>query len=784
MDWLIVKNDLKSNKMINLTLLLFIMFSAVLAVLAVMTAVHTFTSISHLYKTAQPPHFLMMHKGDINENEIEQFMTANDDVTDFQIVKMINIYGENLSVIGNEDSYNLSDIQLDVSFVKQNEERDLLLNANHEKINLDKGEIGIPVLLKEMYGIEMGDRIIFNDQGLTKEFIVTEFVLDSMMNSTMASSTRILLSDADFDELSGKLGEFEYLIEVYLTDKNLASAFQTIYENAGLPQNGQAVTYTILFLLSALTDIATVFVMLLVSILLIVISFICLKYTMMATLEEEIHEIGTMKAIGLPFKDIRNLYLQKYRVLSLVGVALGYTAALLLSDVFTKHISETFGSRGLAPVAVVLSIVAAGIVFFLTTFYCKNLLRKIRKVTVVDSLVRGRGFSTDHGRAMDGLNRSRKLSVNWLMGTREVFYRFKNWIVVFVMLAITELMVLVPINLLNTFEAPEFITYMGSSLEDILIEVENGGNLEAGYLNVKKVLEQDLAVHSYDEFRRVRVQTKDLDNQWMNLHIDVGQFSGHGLQYLSGHAPSNEHEIALSVLNAEKMGKDAGDRITIYFNGSDQDFVISGIYQDVTSGGFTAKALTEFADVPTEKYTFSVKLHDEFAPIEKADEWSKIVGLGVTVNPMDEFINQTLGGVAEQLKKIVVAVAIIGAGLIVLITVLFLKLRLAKDFADIAILKAIGFSYQDIKIQYLIKMGTVSIAGIVTGMIAADWLGEPMVNGDLSLANIGVKKVDLITNPIVGYLMCPILLFLLTLLVTLFVLKGIKNINIFSAINR
>src|SRR5690554_3035611 len=169
MDWLIVKNDLKRNKMINLTLLLFIMFSAVLAVLAVMTAVQTFTSISNLYKTAQPPHFLMMHKGDINENEIEQFMTANDDVTDFQIVKMINIYGENLTVIGNEDSYNLSDIQLDVSFVKQNEERDLLLNAKHEKINLDKGEIGIPVLLKEMYGIEIGDRVILNDQGLTKE---------------------------------------------------------------------------------------------------------------------------------------------------------------------------------------------------------------------------------------------------------------------------------------------------------------------------------------------------------------------------------------------------------------------------------------------------------------------------------------------------------------------------------------------------------------------------------------------------------------------------------------
>ena len=69
-------------------------------------------------------------------------------------------------------------------------------------------------------------------------------------------------NDLNFDMLKDQVGENEYLIEAYFTNSKEATNFQTAYENAGLPQNGQAVTYAIIFLLSALTDITTVFVLL------------------------------------------------------------------------------------------------------------------------------------------------------------------------------------------------------------------------------------------------------------------------------------------------------------------------------------------------------------------------------------------------------------------------------------------------------------------------------------------------------------------------------------------
>lgn len=783
MDWLIIKNDFRRNKAINLALLLFMMFSAGLAVLSVVTGVQTFTSISELYKTAQPPHFLQMHKGKINQEKIDEFMSDYEDITYWQTIKMIDIYGESLTVISNKNTYDLSDCRLDIGLVKQNETRDLLLNSKHERVAIREGEIGIPVLLKGMYGMEIGDHIILTSNDITKEFVIKEFILDSQMNSPMVSSTRILLSNEDFAELEGQLGENEYLIEAYFTNSKKASNFQTAYENAGLPQNGQAVTYAIIFLLSALTDIVTVFVLLLVSILLIIVAFICVKFTIMAAMEEEIGEIGTMKAIGLPYTDIRNLYLNKYRALALVGVIGGYLLALLISGVFTKHISSTFGSTRISALAMVLSFIAGSLVFLLINLFCKNIFKKIKKITVVDALVSGNGFTKNKGGIKDGLYKSKKLSVNWLMGIREVFYKFGDWIIVFAVAAIAVLMILVPVNLLNTFEAPEFITYMGSSLEDILIEVENGENLETVYGKVKEILENDDGIKNYHEYRRVRVQTIDAENEFTNLHIDCGDNSGTELQYLNGKAPKEADEIAISYLNASEIGKDAGDAMVLFFADKEREFIISGVYQDVTSGGYTAKSKYDFSGLNAEKYTFSVNLNDNKEVQKKAAEWSEVLGTGVTVDPMDEFINQTLGGVAKQLKTIVFAIIIVGACLAMLITVLFLKLRLAKDLSEIATLKAVGFSQHDIKQQYMIKIGLVSITGILTGIILTNILGEKIVNTVLGIAGIGLKKVDLISNPVIEYLLCPLFLIMLMLLVTRIVIKIIEKYNIVAIIN-
>jgi putative ABC transport system permease protein len=755
--------------------------AAGLVVAAAIVVTQLITSMTGMYKTAKPPHFLQMHTGEINQTAIDQFNASYPGVTAWQTVPMIDVYGDELKVYG-EDEFDLSDCRLDISLVKQNKEYDLLLDENRNALNMNKGEIGIPVILLDSYNIKLGDKVVLTSKGVTREFKAAAFVHDAQMNSTLASSTRMLISDEDFEELFGNAGRNEYLIETYFTDKSMASDFQTAYQKAGLPQDGQAVTYTVIFLLSAFRDIMMAMVLVLVSVLLVMVALMCIKYTVMAALEDEIVEIGTMKAIGMSYRDIRNLYLAKYKMMAAAGIVMGYVLALLLSNVFTAHVSSAFGKQPVSILTISLPVAVCVLVYFITNHYCKRILKKLKKITVVDALVTLKGFGKKE-HVKDGLHRSKKLAVNLLMSVRETLHNFGGYTIVFMVMLIVSGIMIVPMNILNTMKSREFISYMGSSMDDILIEIDSGENLKGRYENIKKLLNEDADIKEFKEFGRVRVETINSENKWMNLDVDCGNDSGKELKYLDGRAPSAENEIALSKLNADEMGKKTGDTAMLKYNGTEKRFVVSGIYQDVTSGGKTAKAVYNFPGAHAGKYQFAVNLTDEADPKVKASKWSDKMGGGYDIEPMKEFINQILGGVTRQVEVAAAAVMVIGLLLSALIVVLFMKLRLAKDAAQIAAMKAIGFTNSDVRKQYLYKIGMVSIAGILAGTIVSNMLGESIVSAAMSMMGLGISKITFIINPWTAFILLPLVLLGAVAGMTWFSAGQIQEYNIISLIN-
>lgn len=781
MNLKMLKKDFNRNRAGNVSLLLFMALSAGLVVVATIVVTQLITSMTGMYGTAKPPHFLQMHKGEINQKAIDDFNSAYDGVTAWQTVPMIDVYGEDIKVYG-ENVFSLSDCRLDISLVKQNKTHDLLLGKDRKRMSVNKGEIGIPVILLDSYAINLGDTVELTNGGITKEFKVAAFVHDAQMNSTLCSSTRMLISDADFEELFGKVGEIEYLIEVYFTDSSMASAYQTAYEEAGLPQDGQAVTYTVIFLLSAFRDIAMAIVLILVSMLLVMVALLCIKYTVMASLEEEVGEIGTMKAIGISYKDVRNLYLVKYKLMVAAGMVIGYVLALMISNVFTGHVSNTFGNQTGSPLTIGLPISACLLVYFITNHYCKRILKKLKKITVVDALVSGKGFGKKE-RVKDGLYKSKSMQVNLLFSVREIIHNFGGFAIVFVVMFIVSGMMIVPMNSLYTMKSKEFISYMGSSMDDILIEIDSGENLQGRYETIKKLLKKDADIKEYREYRRVRLETMNKEGSWMNLHVDCGNDAGKELKYLAGKAPAGENEIALSKLNADEVGKSAGDWIIIRFNDIQKDFIVSGIYQDVTSGGYTAKAAFSFSEVAAEKYQFTVNLVDGVDEGVKASEWTGMIGRGYDIEPMEEFINQTLGGVVRQVEVAAAAVVVIGILLAALIVVLFMKLRLAKDVAQIAAMKAIGFTNSDVRRQYLYKIGMVSMAGIVLGTFISNILGESIVSIVLSMMGLGISRITFIINPWITLVIIPMVLLTVAVGMTWISSRQVQEYNIISLIN-
>lgn len=58
-------------------------------------------------------------------------------------------------------------------------------------------------------------------------------------------------------------------------------------------------TWPLFRLVNSLNDGVTVVLLIMMSLIILLIAFLCIRYTLLATLQEDLHEIGVMKALGV-----------------------------------------------------------------------------------------------------------------------------------------------------------------------------------------------------------------------------------------------------------------------------------------------------------------------------------------------------------------------------------------------------------------------------------------------------------------------------------------------------
>lgn len=780
----LLKNDFKRNTWNNAILLMFISLSVVVAVTVTILLTQLFTSISSMYKIANPPHFLQLHKGDISKPNLDKFNSTFVGLKHSQIVTLINIDGNEITISNEKDkNISLSECRLDISFVKQNNKYDVLLDKDRNPIEVENGEIVVPIILKSSFNIEIGDVLSVGTGNGKKEFKVKSFLYDGQMNSTLVSSTRFLISDDDFENLMNESYEKEYMIEAWFLDSKQASSYQNQYEESqlNLPKNGQAVTYTLIFLLSALTDLLIAMIFLLTGIFLIVISLICLRYSILADLEDDMIEIGTMKAIGISKKGICNLYLIKIKLIAFVGSILGLIIALVFSVVINRHLSNTFGNQKFEPLNFIfVALVIVGI-YSLIVVFSKKILKRIVKLSVVDLLVTEKGFSGKN-RKVHSFLKNKFLPFNLSVG----LHKFRRgYGIVFVLMLIVSFFIMIPYRALQTMGDNEFSTYMGSPVYDILIDVEQGKDIERKNEILNTILKKEMKEGNIKEIstlRVVRLQGISNDGEILGIHTGSGENAGSGLKYLSGKSPIKDNEIALSYLVSDELKKDVGDKLEIIVGSTKKNFFVSGIYQDVTSGGKTAKTIYSFSELPSEKYSYGIKA-DKEKILEITNGLRNKLGYGYSIENMDEFLDQTLGNVIYQLKNTSIIVLMVGILMSCLIISLFIKLLMTREGYALALKKTMGIPLSSIKIQELYPILFSGGLGSIIGVILSELLGGYLISGIFSIFRIGLKEFIFVKIPIWQIFILPTILITILLIVANFILNNISKINVMRYIN-
>ena len=134
-------------------------------------------------------------------------------------------------------------------------------------------------------------------------------------------------------------------------------------------------------------DMIVVGILLVVSIILIMIAFVVLRFTISFTLSEEFREIGVMKAIGIGNFKIRGLYLVKYMGLSLIGAAIGLVLGFPFGKMLMSVSSPSIIIGNQSPVLV--NILCAVLVIAVILLFCYGCTGRVKKLTPIDAIRNG-----------------------------------------------------------------------------------------------------------------------------------------------------------------------------------------------------------------------------------------------------------------------------------------------------------------------------------------------------------------------------------------------------------
>ncbi len=766
---IIYKNILR-NKVVSFTTVLFVTVAAMLMSLATMLTVDMLGAIDSLMADAKTPHFMQMHSGTIGRSDLEAFAENNSNVEDYQTIEFLNVDNSKITLGKNT----LAGSVQDNGFCVQSERFDFLLDLDNRRISPKDGEVYVPVCYFKDGLVKEGDQASIGD----RTFTVAGFVRDSQMNSALASSKRFVVSEADYDLLE-QIGSVEYLIEFRLYDLSELSAFETAYNAAGLPAGGPALTWPLFKIISAVSDGIMIAVIMLVGLLVILIALLCIRFTLLAKIEEDYREIGAMKAVGMRTSDIRRIYLAIYASIAAMGCIIGFLLSLLLKKSMQESIRLNFGNGSSSAFTMMLGSAGAALVFLLVLFYVNMNLRRFHKISAVQALSFGAVQEPVSGFGRMKLSANRLLSTNLFLGIKDVLSRKRLYFTMLAVIILASFIMIVPQNLYHTISGDDFVAYIGVGRCDMRIDIQQTSQIDQKTADIGTYLNGDQDVEEYALFTTKTFGVKTDGDTAENMKIELGDHSVFPLQYSSGRMPVKENEIALSSMNAEEIGKNVGDRLILLTANGEKELSVCGIYPDITNGGKTAKAVFQDDTAETAWSMICVTLADQRLLSDKIEMFSNQFSFA-KISGIEEYMAQTFGQTLHSVKTASLVAILAAFAVTLLVTLLFMKLLAVKDRYSIAVMRASGFTGSDIRAQYAWRAAFILAAGIIAGTILAGTLGEKI--SGMAMSSIGAAAFHFTVNPLFTYLLSPVIMALAALLATVCGTFRAGDVHIYESI--
>jgi putative ABC transport system permease protein len=671
------------------------------------------------------------------------------------VVEFLNFHSDEI-ILGKQS---LAGSVQDNGFTVQNRDFDFLLDLDGNVIQVAPGEMYVPITYLKDGLVTIGDTVGVIDL----EFVVAGALRDSMMNSLLSSSKRFLVHAEDFDRLKGS-GNIEYLIEFRLKDPSDLRAFGNEYTASGLEANGPTITYPLFKMLNGLSDGLMIAVILLISGLVVAVAFLCIRFTLLAKIEDDYREIGVMKAIGMRTSDIKKLYALTYAAIAGVGCLVGFGLSYAFRAMLLENIRLFMGASEHAGLSSSIAAASVVLVFLLIVAFVDRVLRRFKKIPAVEAIRFGIPQEQSTGKRHFRLSGARGWGANVFLGIKDVLTRKKLYATMLAVLVVAVFIIIVPQNLHHTVSSNDFISHMGIGLSDFRIDVQQTDSFAEKSAEIDQFMDKDEDIANHVVLTTRAYELKLDDGSLERLKIELGDHSVFPLSYHTGKAPMREDEIALSMLQASEIGRKVGDRITLTIGGQERNLTVCGLYSDVTNGGKTAKAAFSDTSAAIMWSVVSASLTDPTKLEATVAEYADRFGYA-KVSDIHGYMAQTYGSTITALGTASYVATATALAIIALISLLFMRLLIAKDRYTIAVIKVLGFTKSDIRVQYLSRSVSILVIGITLGTVLSNTVGQSLVG--MVMANFGGASFSFIIDPLQAYVLSPLAMMATVITVTI-----------------
>jgi len=400
------------------------------------------------------------------------------------------------------------------------------------------------------------------------------------------------------------------------------------------------------------------------------------------------------------------------------------------------------GFSGLCVPALIATLIGIPAAVLIGSFFATG---SYRKLTVLESLRSGitaHNFKKNHFE----LENSR-LPLDLAISGKHIFGSLKKSVFLTLIISVLTLAMCLGFCLYQNWviDQSNLLKLVGFETSDIQIYCAGDENMLA------KLKDHDgvQRVNTWTTMSSVEVMF--LDNS-TTLNIDVYEdLESLEQEYiLEGHVPSNENEIVLTTVEADKLGVTVGDIVTVRTSDGfgTASFLVCGIDQKINNGGNKALMSEAGAMRIDPDYTFEDVLLflDDGIDVKKFKSDLEEEYPGYQMSLTEDVINTVLNTITASMKAICVIFVVVTCFVVILTEILLTRSQVIRERTDLGVSKALGYTSGELIRRTFMTNMPIIVTGIVLGFVMHIALSNKLIL--LGLAMFGIRQNSFPTPPV------------------------------------